>query len=555
MKRQFTNAKNSLMRFIASSIVLLFLSIVSSAATLLPNGEQTFFKNDGTICSSCSVYMYIPATTTFKNTYQDSAQSILNTNPIITDSAGRAIIYGSGNYRQILKDSVGNTLWDQLTSDVTAAGITEFAGTSGGSANAQSVTAGTFTSTNGQSIAFIAGFTNTTATTLQVSGGSLIPIRKDTAAGPVSLTGNEIFAGNMVNVQYDSGLGVFHLLTNAGVAQLSSASTFVAVPIFTDGLKFISGPPVQPGGRLTLTTLTPVLSSDVTAATTVFYTPYKGNLISLYDGTTWKTTVFAEVSQTLADATKSPSAATVSNLYDMFAWLDGSTFRVTRGPTWASGGGSATARGTGAGSTALAMTNGILMNSVSITNGPSANRGVYVGTISTSASGANGQLNMMFAPAAAANGTNNRLDVWNMYNRVNVSSMSRDSTDTWIYTTATVRASNASNSNRITVVSGLNEDHLNVIARSIVVNGTGGVLRVTGVGLDSTSAISGFPGASEQAGASQVTLLGQYVGLVGLGSHFLQWLEYSEATGTSTWSGDNAAPTLVQSGINLTWKM
>ena len=43
----------------------------------------------------------------------------------------------------------------------------------------------------------------------------------------------------------------------------------------------------SPNGRLTLTSGTPVTTNDVTAATTIYYTPYKGNAIQLYNGTNW----------------------------------------------------------------------------------------------------------------------------------------------------------------------------------------------------------------------------------------------------------------------------
>ena len=85
------------------------------SGSLIPNAKQQFLDANGNPLAGGFVYFYIPSTTTFKNTYQNAALSILNTNPIILDSAGEAIIYGSGSYRQIVTDVNGNLIWDQTT--------------------------------------------------------------------------------------------------------------------------------------------------------------------------------------------------------------------------------------------------------------------------------------------------------------------------------------------------------------------------------------------------------------------------------------------------------
>lgn len=115
---------------IRASIKAIFLFLISSTiafaqtASLLPNAMQTFFDNNGKPLTSGTVTFYIPSTSTLKATWKDAGETILNTNPVVLDAAGRAVIYGSGNYRQVLKDRNGNTIWDKLTSS---------AGTGGGS--------------------------------------------------------------------------------------------------------------------------------------------------------------------------------------------------------------------------------------------------------------------------------------------------------------------------------------------------------------------------------------------------------------------------------------
>lgn len=349
-----------------------------------------------------------------------------------------------------------------------------------------------------------------------------------------TLTGANLFSGA---VEFDAGVQMDAAAVANSTMTLNGAVTANAVAEFNADVKVDStisvaiGPLTAPGGRLTLTSGEPVLTSDVTAATTVYYAPHKHNMLSLYDGTRWVAQPFSEMSQTLADATKSPAAAAASSLYDMFIWNDAGTLRLSRGPAWSSD----TSRGTGAGTTELERVNGVYLNKVAITNGPSAQRGLYVGTISTSASGANGQLNMMFAPAAAAGGSANRIDVWNCYNRVVVSSLCRDNTNSWSYTTNTLRSYNNSASNRVTVVRGLDEDHDSVTGVAYGATSSAGLIIRSGIGVDSTSTFSGSPGR----GTSNeiVALISEYEGLPGLGSHYFQILEAGSGT-QGTFYGD-----------------
>lgn len=101
-----------------STIICVSLAVSAFAQTagLMPNANQQFFDNNGNPLSSGTVTTYVVGTTTLKTTWQDSGETIPNTNPIVLNAAGRAIIYGDGNYRQIVRDRSGNLIWDAVTS-------------------------------------------------------------------------------------------------------------------------------------------------------------------------------------------------------------------------------------------------------------------------------------------------------------------------------------------------------------------------------------------------------------------------------------------------------
>ena len=197
-------------RLVSILLALFITAACASAATLLPPGEQVFLDNNGQPLSGGQVYFYIPNTNTPKSTYQNSAQTVSNTNPVILDSSGRAIIYGSGQYREKVLDANGNLIWDQSTAD-TSATTYSWANISSGSANSQTVTASNFTSTDGQQIGFIAGLSNTSAFTLIVNGGTPLNAVKPTATGPTNLTNGDIVAGNQYLVTYSASNGNFQL--------------------------------------------------------------------------------------------------------------------------------------------------------------------------------------------------------------------------------------------------------------------------------------------------------------------------------------------------------
>jgi hypothetical protein len=85
------------------------------AIGIIPNAQNQFIDENGAPLVGGSVYMYVPNSLVPKDTWQDINLSILNTNPIILDARGQCNIWGNGQYRQRVFDSLGNLIWDQNT--------------------------------------------------------------------------------------------------------------------------------------------------------------------------------------------------------------------------------------------------------------------------------------------------------------------------------------------------------------------------------------------------------------------------------------------------------
>lgn len=105
-------------------------------AQQLTNGRQQFIDGNGNPLAGGSVAFYAPGTLNPVNTYQDSGLTTPNANPLTLDASGSAVIWGdiAAQYRQILKDALGNTIWDETVGiSVTASEAT----TSDGYGNVQ----------------------------------------------------------------------------------------------------------------------------------------------------------------------------------------------------------------------------------------------------------------------------------------------------------------------------------------------------------------------------------------------------------------------------------
>lgn len=272
-------------------------------------------------------------------------------------------------------------------------------------------------------------------------------------------------------------------------------------------------------GRLTLTTLTPVTTADVTSATTIIYTPYIGNKIALYNGAGWDIVTFPEISLALGTLTGSIG-------YDVFVYNNGGAAALEFA-AWAS----ATAR-----TTNLVLQDGILCKTGALTRR-------YVGSFYTQT-------------ATTTEDSKTRRLLWNYYNRVPRFLQCADTTDSWTYTTATWRAADANTTEgqgRVTCFIGWLETEVNAYRIGSVTNNSvnTGYDAAVGVGIDVTNAnsaqITGVKAITGGSGGG-TSVSAVYKGYPAIGFHFLQSLEIAAAVSTTTWYGDNGE-TYFQSGM------
>lgn len=407
-----------------------------------------FTDDDGNPLAGGKVYSYVAgAYPTLKATYTSYTGLTPNANPVILDASGTAEIWISGSYRFDVYDA--NDVLIRSVDNITA-------NDAGG---------------------FDTVYTQATAT-----AGASISFAEGTNNG-----------SNTVTVQSPASI---------------SSNAIVQLPATSGTLALVSG---MADGRLTLTTAVPITTTDVTAATSVYYTPYKGNKIALYTGTLWVQYTFTEM--TLALGT-----LTASRPYDVFLdYNDGAPLLVSL--AWTND----TTR-----ATALTTQDGVYVKT-----GDTQQR--YLGTFYTTST------------TTTEDSLANRY-LWNYYNRVNKSMLKQDATASWNYSTAAFRQANNSTANQLNFVIGVSEDIVTAQSFSYVQSSTGTARTViTAVGLDATTGFAtGALGGYNTVSSSIIqTISCTFRGFVAAGRHYLAWLEFGAGADTQTWFGSSSA-----TGIN-----
>lgn len=404
-------------------------------ANRLSNPNEQFCDATGTPYAGGSLTFYASGTTTPLNTYSDKNLTIANTNPVVLDSAGRAgsIFLQNLAYKVVLEDVNLNVIW---TMDPVYA--SDFS------------TVAQFLSGSGSPNGSVAGS----------AGSATIP----------------------ASSYWDFTNQILYICTQTGT---TSTAVWTAI---NSGSTVTSTP--TPDGYLTPTSGTPIIPSDVTAATNVFYTPYTGNLIPIYNGTSFITFTFAELNLSI-------STLSSNTIYDVFVFSNSGVVTICSGPAWSNVTAGSCSRGTGAGTTQLSRVNGIMVNAVSMTakNGSTtytipANQATYVGSLFID--GTTGQIT-----CHRSYGQSRKWGIWNAYNRVPIVLQAGDSTASWTYNTGlTIRASNNSTANSLTTFTGLAEEIYNLQFNQAVSvqNGVSSPEAIVGIGWNATNAFSGTTG-------------------------------------------------------------
>lgn len=104
----------------------------------------------------------------------------------------------------------------------------------------------------------------------------------------------------------------------------ASVDLFIEWPAIDGGLSLTSRQALTPGGRLTLESGVPVSSTDQTAKTNIYYTPYIHNIIVLWDGYQWRPIEFTEYTFAIG------TGLTANLPYDLFAYLNNGALAIEK---------------------------------------------------------------------------------------------------------------------------------------------------------------------------------------------------------------------------------
>lgn len=502
----------------------------AQTATLTPSPYQLVTDSNNAPVNLACVWTYVAGTTTPATTYSDTSGTT-NSNPIIVPATGRYVAYltPGSSYKVVYENppcsasAHGSTILsqDNIGAIPASAANVDVLGTAGEAITAGNVvylSDGSGSKNAGQWYKADAGNAYSSATPQIGIAPNAI---SSGAMGSVRLAGTATNLPAMVvgAIYYVGSAGA---LTNApanptaprkvGQADTTSSLIFPAIDRTVDN--------AVDDFRLTLTSGTCVTTGDVTAATTIYFAPCKGNRIALYDSS-GNGTYYTSPQISIAVPN------TTSQMYDLFVYANGST-PTLEALAWTND----TTRAT-------ALVQNVALG-VYTKSGDATRR--YVGSFRTT--GVSGQTEDSAA----------KRFLYNYYNRVPQVLRVADSTDSWTYTTAAWHQANASAANQVAVVIGIAEHLVDLRLIASAANSTAATSFWVGIGEDSTSAIATNDMTAQMSNDADtanviVFTAADLTTAPAVGYHFYAWLEQGNGVGTLTWYGDNGAPTRQRSGL------
>jgi len=477
----------------------------------MPAPYQTVLDTSGNPVSGALIYTYVAGTSTPATTYTDVALSVANTNPIVADSSGRfvAFLTPGSSYKFVYQDSGGGSIrtQDNVSAVPASSNNVDITGTAGEALTAgqavylsdgsgSKVAGQWYKADNGQ--AYSSTLPQVGIVTGSVAAGQSGTIRiAGEVTGLVGLTiGTTYYIGSSGALVTAFSTGNRRTL---GVADTASSLvlTLNVYPTITS-LAWAND------FRVSLSSGSPVATSDVTGATSVFLTPYLGNRIDLPDasGNPIRITS-AEVSVAL------PS--TTATVYDVFAYLNGSACTLEL-VAWTND----TTR-----ATAIARVAGRLLKS-------GDNTRLYVGSVRTT------------SVSGQSEDSVTKRYCFSQYNRVRRILSKTDATANWAYTTNVVRQANGANTNQVEAVIGVQDAAVHLVLQVPAVNSTGAYVAARigfdAVSMTNTKCIGGVMGLNNTFAS---IVRADYIDTPVVGRHFFTWCEQSQAAGTTTWYGNS----------------
>lgn len=496
------------------------LRLFAATGTLMPSPYQTLFDANGNPVNNGKVCTYLAGSATPVATYTDVNLSVANANPIRTDSAGRYVVYLTPgvSYKFVYQDSTGTAgncdgatvvaAKDNVSAVPTTSNNVDIPGTAGETLTAgQAVYLSDGSGGKNAGQWYKADSTNGYSSSLPEIGMAPSTIASG-VAGVIRITGQmtgltSLTIGSTYYVSTTGGITLTAPVNRRAIGVADSTTTLVLTPNPALAIQ-----QWVDDFRLTLTTATPITTSDVTAATTIYASPLTGNRIDLPDSGGGPVRVTSTEFSIAVPAT-------TATVYSIWAYSNAGVATLEL-QAWTN----ATTPGAAA---PVRTTNGRYLKS-------GDNTRLFLGAVETTT--VSGQ---------TEDSATKRL-LWNYYNRVRRPLQRYESTASWTYTTATVRQANGSTSNQVDVLIGIAEASLD-LSLTVLVGQAGGSPTISaGIGEDATTTYTvGDTHLLTSGTTATATVSARLVKYPAIGRHFYSWNEFSTVSGTTTWYGAVAA--------------